>query len=137
MGVEWVMRISSVVFTRIKTEFSDKIKTKYKMTDKNFSTVGSNNTPAVFPFVYIHLLPAVEQAQDLECTSINGGLFTFQVDVNDNKSQANANEVMSEVMRIMKTMRFSVNEMPSFEDTKDIHRLTTRFRRSIGESDIL
>ena len=95
-------RISSVVFTRIKNEFSSSLTTKYKMTSSNFSTVGSSDTPAVFPFVYIQLLPSTEQGQDIEGNTINAGLFTFQIEVTDNQTQARAKDVMSEVKRIMK-----------------------------------
>lgn len=137
MGVEWVMYLQSKIFSRIKNEFSDKIKTKYDMTSSNFSTVGSNSTPAVFPFVYVQILPALERARDLTGTAINAGLFTFQIDVIDNKSQTRAREVAFEILRIMKGMRFEVTAMPSFEDTKDTHRSTARYRRHIGSGDKL
>ena len=137
MGVGWTMQIGSMVFSRIKNEFPAKLKSKYNMTDKNFSAVGSSDTPAVFPFVYVQLLPAAEQGEELEGESINAGIFTFQLDVTDNKSQVIAKTVMLEVMQIMKKMRFGVTEMPSFEDTKDTHRCTARFRRTIGENDTL
>lgn len=107
------------------------------MTSSNFSTVGSSDTPAVFPFVYIQLLPSAEQGQDLEGTTINAGLFTFQIEVTDNQSQARAKDVMSEVKRIMKSMRFTVQCTPTLEDTKDTHRAITRCNRIIGSCDIL
>ena len=134
---DWADRISSIVFTRIKNEFSNTLKTKYKIKDKNFSTVGSSDTPAVFPFVYIQLLPSTEQGQDLEGTTINAGLFTFQVEVTDNQSQAIAKDVMSEIKRIMKSMRFTVQCTPTLEDTKDTHRAIMRCNRIIGSGDIL
>lgn len=134
---DWTDRISSIVFTRIKNEFSSTLKTKYKMTDSNFSTVGSSDTPAVFPFVYVQILPGIETSEDLEGTSINGALFTFQIDVTDNKSQTRAKEVMSEIKRIMKRMSFKIVSMPNFTDTKDTHRVTARFRRQIDKNDTL
>lgn len=134
---DWTDRISSVVFTRIKNEFSGSLKTKYKMTSNNFSTVGSSDTPAVFPFVYIQLLPSVEQGQDIEGNTINAGLFTFQIEVTDNQKQARAKDVMSEIKRIMKSMRFTVQCTPTLEDTKDTHRAITRCNRIIGSCDIL
>ena len=134
---DWTDRISSVVFTRIKNEFSSSLKTKYKMTDSNFSTVGSSNTPAVFPFVYIQLLPSTEQGQDIEGNEINAALFTFQIEVTDNQKQTRAKDVMSEVKRIMKSMRFSVQPTPTLEDTKDTHRAIMRCNRRIGSDDIL
>ena len=134
---DWTDRISSMVFTRIKNEFSNSLKTKYKMTSSNFSTVGSSDTPAVFPFVYIQLLPSAEAGQDIEGNTINAGLFTFQIEVTDNQSQTRAKDVMSEVKRIMKSMRFTVQPTPTLEDTKDTHRAIMRCDRRIGSDDIL
>ena len=134
---DWTDRISSVVFTRIKNEFSSTIKKNYKMKDENFSTVGSSDTPAVFPFVYIQLLPSAEAGQDIEGNTINAGLFTFQIEVTDNQTQARAKDVMSEVKRIMKSMRFTVQPTPTLEDTKDTHRAIMRCNRRIGSNDIL
>lgn len=134
---DWTDRISSIIFTRIKNEFSNSLKTKYKMTSSNFSTVGSSDTPAVFPFVYIQLLPSAETGQDIEGNTINAGLFTFQIEVTDNQSQTRAKDVMSEVKRIMKSMRFTVQCTPTLEDTKDTHRAIMRCNRIIGSCDIL
>ena len=134
---DWTDRISSVVFTRIKNEFSSSLKTKYKMTSSNFSTVGSSDTPAVFPFVYVQLLPSAEQGQDIEGNTINAGLFTFQIEVTDNKKQVIAKEIMAEVKRIMKSMRFTVQPTPDIQDTKDTHRAIMRCNRRIGSDDIL
>ena len=135
MSSDWIMLIPSKVFTKIKQDFSQTIKDTYNMTSSNFTTVGSNDTPAVFPFVYLQALPSSEIGMDFSRSSINGGLFSFQVDVTDNQSQARARKVMGEVIRIMKTMGFEVIQMPVLEDTKDIHRMTARFRRIIGAND--
>lgn len=134
---DWTDRISSIVFTRIKNEFSSTLKTKYKMTSSNFSTVGSSDTPAVFPFVYVQFLPSAEQGQDIEGNEINAGLFTFQIEVTDNQSQTRAKDVMSEVKRIMKSMIFTVQCTPTLEDTKDTHRAIMRCNRRIGSDDVL
>lgn len=133
---EWIMLLPSAVFSRIKGEFSKVIKTEYEMSDSNFSTTDSSNKKAVFPFVYVHLLPAMENAFDLERTTVNGGLFTFQIDVYDNQTQYRTRKVMGEIIRIMKRMRFDIVAMPETE-TKDTHRITARFRRNISKKDIL
>lgn len=130
---DWYIMIPLMVFTKLKQNFSQKIKQTYNMTDKNFSTVGSSNAPAVFPFVYFNALPATEQGRDLQGTSVNGALFGFQIDVYSNKTQTEARNVMKEITRIMKTMGFEINSMPSFEDTKDVHRMTARFRRLLTD----
>ena len=134
---DWYMKLPIEVFSRIKYGFSQKLKDTYKMTDSNFSTVGSSKAPAVFPFVYFNALPASEQGRDLQGTSVNGALFTFQVDVYSNKTQNEARKVMSEVTKVVKTMGFEIISMPSFESTQDVHRMTARFRRMFGANDKL
>ena len=133
----WYMMIPLMVFTKLKQNFSQTIKDKYNMKDTNFSTVGSSDTPAVFPFVSFKTLPATEQGRDLQGTSVNGALFGFQIDVYSNKTQNEARKVMSEIAKAMKTMGFEINSMPSFESTKDVHRMTARFRRMFGADDTL
>lgn len=135
MSSEWVVLVPSLVFTRIKSSFSEEIKATYNMKDKNFSTKKTKES-AVFPFVYVHLLPAVEQGQDLEGNNINAGLFTFQIEVYDNQSHSRARAVMGEVLRIMKSMRFDCIALPEIEDGDTI-RCVSRFRRIIGSGDVL
>ena len=138
MSSDWISRIPLVVNTKIKSEFSDVIKIKYNMNDvDNFSMEDSSATPPVFPFVYINILPGSEIGQDLEGTSINGGIFAFQIDVYDNKSASRAREVMSEAIRIMKLMHFSCNQFPVPSTSGGVHRSTARFKRTIGANDIL
>lgn len=136
MGIEWVSLLQSKIYSIIENEFSQDIKDKYHMTSDNFSTVG-NNFSAVFPFVFIKLLPALERGQDLEGKTINAGLFTFQIDITDNVSQKRARTVAFEIVRIMKGMSFEVTSMPDFEDTKEKHRSTIRFRRLIASGDAI
>lgn len=136
MSVDWIMLVPSIVFTKIKTNFSEKIKIKHNMTNKNFSTSSKSDSEAVFPFVYVKTLSASEQGRDLQGTSINGALFTFQIEVIDNKKQQNAREIMGEVVRIMKEMGFENNSMPFFEDTNDnTHRMVARFRKTMTDED--
>lgn len=138
MGAEWVCMLNDMICSRIKSEFSDALKKKYKMTDiENFSTELSKNTKAKFPFVLIQMLPAYEVGQDIEGTSFNAGMFTFQIDVTDNKSQSRANEVAFEILRIMKEKGFQVVSIPNFEYTKDVNRCTARYKRLIGSGDTI
>lgn len=132
---DWVMLIPLKVFTKIKQEFSQTIKDTYSMTDINFS-MSNTNTKAVFPFVFVNALPASERGQDLSGTSINGGLFSFQIDVYDSQSQTRARKVMTEVVRIMKEMGFEGNQIPSFQATQDnTVRMIARFSKTICSED--
>lgn len=136
MDNSWVMLIPSNVYTRIVAEFSSTIKTQYKMTSANFSTANTSDAPAVFPFVFIQLLPDGAGFRDLEGTSINGGNFTFQVIVSDNQTQQRARNVMQEVIKIMTNMRFKPT-IPSVETVDKTHQAVCRFNRVIGHGDKL
>lgn len=133
---DWYIMIPLMVFTKLKQNFSQTIKDKYSMTDKNFSTVGSSDTPAVFPFVYFNTLPASETGSTLE-PGVNSGTFGFQIDVYSNKSQPEVRTIAKEISRVMVGMGFRGKAFGSFEDTKDWHKMTLRFRRVIGADDKL
>lgn len=130
----WTSDISSIVFTRVKVQFSSTIKAKYP--DLYFTNSDKTQTTSKFPTVYVHEVGSSEQGQDLDNTGINAVLSTFQIDVTDSQSQARVNEVMDEVVRIMKSMSFSVAPMPEFQNTDNVYRSVARFRRAIGDSDI-
>ena len=127
--------IETQVFSLIKAKFSAKIKAKYK--DLNFTTSDRSSTKPKFPTVYIHLLESPEIGSDLDGTSVNGINATFQIDVTDNQSQARADEVAKEILRIMKTMRFKSVGIPFHDNSSDTYRTVSRWRRVIGAGDIL
>lgn len=130
-----MLDIESRIYSRIKYAFPQKVKDKYP--DLNFTTDNRDLVDAKFPCVYVHLMPALEMGQDLEGTTINGGMFTFQIEVYDNQSQNRAKTVMSEIVGIMKEMRFELNAFPEFQNTTSAYRSLARFRRVIGAGDIL
>lgn len=132
--MEWVLNLQSIIFSRVKNETTESLKKKYP--EIRFTTSEKSETTPRFPNVLIKQIGSVEQGQTLDGTTVNGGLFTFQIDVYDNQSQNRARQVMGEIVRIMKSMRFSIVAMPEFESS-DTHRCTARFRRVIGASDIL
>lgn len=137
MDTEWVSRLQSMFFTKIKNEFSEDLKTEYSITSNNFSTVRSNNLPAVFPFVSIEEIETDETGNDLEGTDVNGVRYGLKISASDNNSQKNAKKVAYEVYRIMKTMRFSC-KMPHLQpETNNVHTFTFVCSRVIGSGDIL
>lgn len=130
-----MLNVESIVLTRVKGKFPQDLKAKYK--DLNFTTSNKVQANAKFPNVYVHLLPAVEKGQDLDGMTINGGLFTFQIEVNDNQLQDRVSEVMGAVVSVMKSMRFEVIAFPEFKNTDSAFRSIVRFRRVIGNGDTL
>lgn len=135
--IDWAMLVPLVVLSRIKADFSQEVKKKYNISGSNFSSVDSSNKNAKFPFVYMQQLPSSEVGADLSGETINAVNFAFQIDVYDNKSQARAREVATEVVRILKSMKFSINAMPEFSTSNNVHRCVLRARRVIGSGDVL
>lgn len=127
--------IENIVLTRIQNEFKDSLKTKYP--NLNFTSSEVSKGKPKFPTIYVHMLPSPEVGQDLEGSSINGIFANLQVDVSDNISKQRTKEVMAEVVRIMKTMRFSINQMPYSEYRNDTYYSVIRVRRTIGAGETI
>lgn len=130
-----MLDIETIVHSRIKAIVTSKLKTKYP--DISFTTSDKVKDKPKFPNVYTHMLGSKEEGGDLEGNTINGVLASFQIEVTDNESQTRAKGVMSEVVSVMKGMRFSVIAMPESQNTDTSYRCVARFRRIIGNLDIL
>lgn len=127
--------LESQIFSRIKANFSDKIKSKYP--SLSFTTSNKSQASPKFPTVYIHFMESQETEETLDGTDVNAVTASFQVDVSDNQSQARADEVAREVLRIMKSMRFRASGMPFHDNSGDTYRTVSRYRRIIASGDIL
>lgn len=128
-------RLESQVITRIKTQFSKKLKDRYP--NLKFTNSDRADTAAKFPTVYIHEMAGMESGADTEGDTINAVWYSFQIEITTNTNQSEAKEVMDEVVLIMKTMRFQVIATPEFQNTDSVYRRVARFRRMIAEDDIL
>lgn len=130
----WTSDIESMVFTRVKAKGNNALKSKYP--NIYFTTNDKVQKQPQFPTVYLHEVGSVEQGMDLENTEINAVLNTIQVDVTDNESQGRAKEVMSNIVKTMKSMGYTVISLPQFQNTDNVYRQTARFRRMIGKGDL-
>ena len=131
----WAIDLESTVTTLIKAKTLTQLKKTYSKIA--ITNEGENSGQAVFPTVYIHLLPAIEQGQTLDGQTINALLATFQVDVTTNTSKADCRKVMTVITDALKTMRFQGNAMPEFSISNKVHKSTARFRRMIAANDRL
>lgn len=130
-----MLDIETIVHSRIKAIVTSKLKTKYP--DISFTTSDKVKDKPKFPNVYTHMLGSQEKGSDLENNTINGALASFQIEVTDNESQTRAKVVMNEVVSVMKSMRFSVIAMPESQNTDTSYRCVARFRRVIGNLDVI
>lgn len=131
----WTSDIQSIVFTRIKTEATRRLKTKYP--DIFFTTSSKTAKEPQFPTVYIKRMQGVEQGQTLDGITVNAILSTFQVEVTDNISDNRSQEVADVVCEIMKSMMYQIVGEPIPDNTGDTYRNVARYRRLVGSLDIL
>lgn len=132
---QWAYDLEKKIFSIVKSRTYEKLKSKYPSV--YITDIEKNTSKAVFPTVYIHELPGVEKASDLEGFSINAVQETFQIDVITNTSQNDANKVMAIVADEFKRLCFKVTAMPEFDGTGETYRSTMRVRRIISANDIL
>lgn len=127
--------LESIIFSRLKGLFSQKIKGKYP--NLTFTTQEESKGKPKFPNVYVYLMPGTEIGQTLEGTTFAGGMFTFQIRVTNNTGQTEVQEITNEIVRIMKKMRFSIVATAVYENDADTQWSVMRFRRSITKDDVL
>ena len=125
----------SEVFTLLEERFPESLKEKYA--NLIFTTSSSEDDETNFPKVHFQQVSAVEVGQDLSGTEMNGAQFTFQITVKDNESENTVEEVMSEVVSIMKKMFFSMNQFPEIQNESGTFKSVAQFTRVIGAGDVL
>lgn len=131
----WTSNIFSMIFTRLKCDVSNALKTKYP--DLFFTNSDKVKSEAKFPTVLVKEIGSTENGSDLENTAVNSIVCTVQIDTIDNRSQKRADEVMDRVVSVMKGLKFTIIAMPQFENTNETYRMTARFRRTIDWNDVL
>lgn len=142
----WVIDLPDSIYGRLVSEFPERLKKKYKFQKVtvngvtqwlNFSNSSFSDTKPVFPYITFLELPGSEKGRDLEGTSINAALFTFQIDVYDNSKEETTKECMAEIVKIMKSMMFEVKPLPAPDSRPQEYRSTARFSRVISKNDIV
>lgn len=127
--------LESIIFSRLKGEFSSKLKEKYP--NISFTTQEESKSKPKFPNVYVYLMPGIETGLTLERTVFEEGLFTFQIRVTNNTGQTAVQEITNEIIKRMKKMSFEIVATPVYENDADTQWSVMRFRRTIGRNDVL
>lgn len=132
----WSDDIPTQVLSRLKYD-SKMLELQKKYTDFTITTSVVSSTNPKFPTLLLQQLESPEVGQDLDNTTLNGINAGFQIDVIDNqKTRTRVKEIMGEVKRIMKAMRFNLRDAPDM-DTNDEKRSILRATRYIAENDVL
>lgn len=133
--MEWYENIFPSIMTRLKVESKKALSSTFADLEITDEIVAPTNPK--FPTILALELPNTEQGNDLQGIDIVALMYGVQIEVTDNKKQANAKRVMNEVIKIMKSMRFSVIQMPEITYANGVYRSVARFRRMIASGDNL
>lgn len=135
MDNTWMIDLEPKLFALIKSKALPKLIGDFPKI--NFTSSDSNNSSiARFPCVYIHTLPGTEIGTDITNETINGVLYSLQIEVYSDNSQADARKVMGVLIGVLKEMRFTINSIPEFDNLNNVYRQITRCRRVIGAGDV-
>lgn len=125
--------IESIVFTKIKTGVTKRLKTKYP--DINFTTSNKITSSVKFPRIYIHLLESPEIGDTLEGSDLEALILSFLIEVYDSESQDRAKKVADEVLHEAKKLKFKMIGFPYSNNTDSQYRVTMRMRRAVCDQD--
>ena len=129
--------LDDIVYTRLVDFVQEHLLNPF-LDDSNFSMIANEiSSDDVFPFVHIEQITATETATDLECDTLNGGLFTYQIKVTSDVSQEEAKTIMSVVTKAMKSMGFKGTSLPLFYISDNLYVMSARWQREINTGDEL
>lgn len=133
----WVRERENDIFTLVKTRASKTLISKYP--DLYFTQDDEQIVETKLPTIYIHNLPATEIGQTIDGQNINAMLFSFEilVTVSKKQGQAAAADVIWEIIRQFKKLRFSLIMSPEFISSSNasMQQIVARVRRPIGAND--
>ena len=133
---DWVYTVESKIYTIVKTRLEKALKSTYPkllVTEQ----MKMNDEPA-FPTVYIQMLDSPEIGSDLNNTTVNAMLVTFEVHVIASKAHglSGLRSIQSAVTDNFKKLRFNVVTRGEFtRETNDNYTSISRFRRVIGGNE--
>ena len=133
---DWVYSIESKIFTIVKTRLNTALLSTYpKLLVTQQAKLNDNPS---FPTVYIQMLDSPETGSDLENTTINAIIATFEVHITVSKEQglSGLRKVQGAVTDNFKKLRFKVATRGEFtKETSDTYTSISRFRRVIGGNE--
>ena len=132
----WTTNIGSAVLSKLRSKGTKELVKTYP--DINFTDSDRAPSTPKFPTVYYKEISSPEIGQTLDGASLNGVLYSVQIEVTDNgTTSVTTRDVTDKVVDIMKEMRFQVVGTPEFKNTQNVFRMVARFRRTIGYNDVI
>lgn len=133
--MSWSVDIDNTIFSIIQFRGENLLEEEYP--NIFFTQTDQNESTPIYPTVYIHKIGGSEYT-DLDGATVCGiNSYTLQIEIYTNTSQNDARVVASGMVDVLKTLRFTVSQMPIFDNENGIFRMVMRARRNIGAGDDL
>lgn len=136
---DWVFSIEPKIYTIIKTRLTNALLSTYP---KLYITQQEKlNDDTSLPAIYIKMLDSPEMGADLDNTTVNALMATFEVHITIAKSGtdnglAGMRKIASEVLNNFKKIRFNVIFRGEINrETSDTYSFISRYRRVIGADE--
>lgn len=136
---DWVFSIEPKIYTIIKTRLEKSLKTTYP--NLYITQQEKLNDDTSLPAIYIKMLDSPEMGADLDNTTVNALMATFEVHITTAKSGtdnglAGMRKIASEVLNNFKKLRFNVIfRVEINRETSDTYSFISRYRRVIGADE--
>lgn len=127
----WYSGIKDKVFTQV----SYMVKKTYPKLI--CTTVNENTIPSKFPTMYLHELQPAEAGNDLTNETVNAVICTIEVMVWTNTTETDCRQICDCITEEFKRLQFNVTMMPLVEMRNNIASGVIRFRRIVGNGDLL
>ena len=136
MANDWVFTIETKIYTIIKTRLEKALKTTYP--NLYVAQQEKINEEPKFPTVILQMLSSPEVGADLDNTTVNAMLVTWEVHITVSKAMglSGLRKVAAEVLDNFKKLRFNTQDRGEItRETSDTYTVISRFRRVIGGNE--
>jgi len=136
---DWVFSIEPKIYTIIKTRLENALKTTYP--DLYITQQEKLNDETSLPTIFIKMLDSPEIGADLDNTTVNALMATFEVHITIAKNGtdnglAGMRKLASAVLENFKKLRFNVIFRGEINrETSDTYSFISRYRRVIGAEE--
>lgn len=133
---DWVFNIESKIYTIVKTRLTNALKDVYP---KLLITQQQRlNDDTQLPVIYIKMLDSPEIGADLDGSTVNAMLVTFETHITVSKDSGLSalRKISAAVLDNFKKLRFEMVMRGEFtRETTDTYTSVSRFRRVIGGNE--
>lgn len=91
---------------------------------------------AVFPTLYVHMLPPIETGNDLTNNEVFALNVTFELQVFSENNEEECRKILTECIQLMKKLHFNVGMFPDPQTVNKKYLAIARFNRVLAKGEL-